>query len=226
MAGNPPRFIDVSALRTVRLGRCDFSSVSHNELESSLELDSHADTSCLGGGALIILDHEQPVTVQGYDPALGQKTYQTVSGVIGFDHPQSGARHFLVIHQAVHIPNLDHHLLCPMQVRMNGHAINECPRFMTAAPDSETHAIIAEDQTCDSIIMPLHLRGVTSYLAVSRVTADEWERGDCPVIHLTSPTLRWDPNDLTFAEQEAATMDVHSHAVERSADKSPASFIN
>ena len=40
---------------------------------TTLELDSHADTSVLGGGALVVYDFNEPFNVQGYDPSLGTK---------------------------------------------------------------------------------------------------------------------------------------------------------
>ncbi len=57
--------------------------------ETTLELDSHADTCVLGCGALIILDYNRPVSIVGYDESLGSKTYQTVSGVVAYDDPQT-----------------------------------------------------------------------------------------------------------------------------------------
>jgi hypothetical protein len=87
--------------------------------ETTLELDSDADTCVLGCDALIILDYQQPVSVLGYDKSLRSKTYQTVSGVVAYDDPQTGRMLHLIINQAIHIPHLDHHLLCPMQCRVN-----------------------------------------------------------------------------------------------------------
>ena len=84
---------------------------------------------CSGGGTLEILDHEQPVNVQGYDAALGVKQYRTISGALAFTHPDILRRYHVVIHQAVHIPDLEHHLLCPMQCRANDVHINDCPRM-------------------------------------------------------------------------------------------------
>ena len=46
--------------------------------ETTLESDSHADTFVLGGGTLEILDHEQPVNVQGY-ALLGGSRRDTAS---------------------------------------------------------------------------------------------------------------------------------------------------
>jgi hypothetical protein len=66
------------------------SMSSNNALEISLELDSHADTTVLGAGALIIQSYDQLVEVVGYDPQQGSQTFEMVSGVLAFDHPQDG----------------------------------------------------------------------------------------------------------------------------------------
>ena len=72
------------------------------------------------GDTLEILDHEQPVNVQGYDAALGVKQYRTISGAIAFIHPYNLKCYHIVVHQAVYIPDLPHHLLCPMQCQAHG----------------------------------------------------------------------------------------------------------
>ena len=59
------------------------SQVAFNYLETTLEADSHAKTTCLGGGVLKIYDYKCPVNVQGYDPSLGAKQYSTISGSLG-----------------------------------------------------------------------------------------------------------------------------------------------
>ena len=115
------------------------SSVTSNLRESSLELDSHADTSCLGGDALVLADHEQPVNVTGYDKALGSKTFRTVTGAVLYDHPDTGVAYILIIAQAVSMPDLEHHLLCPMQCRVNDVVVNDCPRIFAENCNSKTH---------------------------------------------------------------------------------------
>ena len=92
--------------------------VVHNNKETTLELDSHADTSVLGGGALVVADFNDQFNVQGYDPSLGTKTYKTITGAVGYFDNVSGSIYHLVIHQEIYIPVLDHHLLSPMQCRV------------------------------------------------------------------------------------------------------------
>ena len=66
--------------RTIRLNIDDRrriqSATKSNDptYETTLELDSHADTCVLGWHALITLDHNRPVAVMGYDESLGTKT--------------------------------------------------------------------------------------------------------------------------------------------------------
>jgi hypothetical protein len=102
--------------------------------ESTLELDSHADTCVLERDALIILDYNRPVSIVGYDESLGSKTYQTVSGVVAYDDPQTRRTLHLIINQAIHIPHFDHHLLCPIQCPVNDVIVNDCPNFWQLTP--------------------------------------------------------------------------------------------
>ena len=109
---------EICAVRTMCLRPNRLARVaSINSKETTLEVDSHADTTCLGAGALKLFDFNCPVRVQGYDESLGTREYQTVSGAIGYQHPFSGRCYHLIIHQAIHMPELGHHLLCPMQCR-------------------------------------------------------------------------------------------------------------
>jgi hypothetical protein len=81
----------------------------------------------------------------GYDESLGSKTYQTVSGVIAYDDPQTRRMLHLIINQAIHIPHLDHHLLCPMQCRVNEMIVFDLPKFLAADPTDQTHALTLTD---------------------------------------------------------------------------------
>jgi hypothetical protein len=80
--------------------------------------------------ALIFLDLERSIIVGGYDASLGTKTYATVSRALAYDDPMAGKVYHLVINQAIHIPHLDHHLLCPMQCQVNDVIVNDPPKFL------------------------------------------------------------------------------------------------
>ena len=51
---------------------------------SSLEIDSHADSSVLGSEALIIITHDRKVRVNGFTLALGSNTVDVVDAVIAY----------------------------------------------------------------------------------------------------------------------------------------------
>ncbi len=184
----------LETLRTICIDldqQCTVKNVSYKindpNHETTLELDSHADTCVLGRDALIILDYKQPVTVVGYDESLGTKTYATMSGVVTYDDPQTGRTLHLVIHQAIHIPHLDHHLLCPMQCCVNDVIINNLPKFLASDPTDQTHALTIKDPNnpLQPVILPLILRGVTLLLYVRPVTINEFNSLDHPRLHLT-----------------------------------------
>ena len=71
-----------------------------------LDIESYADTCVLGDNALIIQDHGRTVNVLSYNPSLGDRTYQKLSHVIGYDHPIIGKIYHLVIQQSISIPHL------------------------------------------------------------------------------------------------------------------------
>jgi hypothetical protein len=120
ISGSPNLTQTIETLRTIRLNLDQHRIVKdvgyklESNYETTLELDSYANTCVLGHDALIILDYQQPVSFVGYDESLRSKTYQTVSGVVAYDGPQTGRTLHLIINQAIHIPHLDHHLLCPI----------------------------------------------------------------------------------------------------------------
>ena len=58
------------------------STLTSNNKETSLKLDSHANTCCVGKEALVNYDYERPVTVSGYDSQLGSRDFKTVSAVL------------------------------------------------------------------------------------------------------------------------------------------------
>ncbi len=136
--------------------------------ETTLELDSHANTCMLKHGALVTLDYNRPVSIVGYDDSLGSKTYQTVSGVVAYNDPQTGRMLYLIINQAIHIPHLDNHLLCPMQCHVNDVIVNDLPKFLAADPTDQTHALtpINPDNPLQLVTLLLILRGVTLVLNV------------------------------------------------------------
>ena len=90
------------------------------------------------------------------------KGMQVVSAAIAYDDPTTGEVLILCIHQAVQIPTMENNLLCPMQLRLNEVLVDDCPKFLHPNPTDSTHTITVTNGP-DTLIIPLSLRGVTSY---------------------------------------------------------------
>jgi hypothetical protein len=159
----------------------------------------------------------------GYDESLGSKTYQTVSSVVAYDDPQTGRMLHLIINQAIHIPHLDHHLLCPMQCHVNDVIVNNLPKFLAADPTDQTHALTLTNLNIplQPVILPLILRRVTLLLNVRSMTIDEFNSHDHLRLHLTSETLTRDPTTNLYEQQENAMMDYSGNIIRDAAVRGP-----
>ena len=95
-----------------------------------------------------------------------------MSVVVGYECLRSGKTYLLVIHKAIEIPHLDHHVLCPMQCRMAIIRVNETPKLLCQTPDSASHAVVAPNTegSEEDLVFPFTLQGVTSCLPVFKPT--------------------------------------------------------
>ena len=204
----------IAAVRTVRILA---ANSTHSSDETRVEIDNHADTTVLGKRCLKVHDYRRPVKVTGYDPSVGTKTCSTITGVVAYDHPQTGQVYLLVFNQAIYAPHLDHHLLCPMQCRLNDVKISEVPKFLVNDPDEFTHAIAVDDPSGDQdpLIIPLQINGVTSYFPVRTPTTSEWEDDEIPRVDMTYESPKWDPSSSSFAQREDNMMDYKGELVDR-----------
>ena len=202
--------VSIAPIQTVRVG----SLTVDDGIEFRTELDSHADTCVVGQGtALLIQDFDQPVRVHRYDKAIGQaRNCRTVSAMIAYDHLETGEVYYLVIHQAILIPQLTANLLSPMQLRDNDLQVNDKPKFMVPKPTKDHNAIVVPGVEKDDedvlLWIPLSIKGVTSYFPSCKPTRQEWEQSALNMrIELTAKTPEWDPEMTHFQEQEVAMLD-------------------
>ena len=102
--------------------------------------------------------------MQGYDPASGTNTYRTITESVGYCDPLTRNSFHLVIHQAIYIPTLYHHLLCSILCCVAGVDINYCPNFLTTLPQENSHCIIGKYEYVARTVLPLALQVVTCVL--------------------------------------------------------------
>jgi hypothetical protein len=82
--------------------------------------------------------------------------FKTVSSVLAFDHLRDEQIYHLVFHQAIHMSQLDHHLLFPMQCHVNDVTINNVPKFLTSFPTDNTHVQNLDDESNVSIFLCIY----------------------------------------------------------------------
>ena len=66
---------------------------------------------------------------------------------------------------------------------------------------------MANSEYGDHVVLTSHLYGVTSYLPVHSFTETECNQSAIPLVTLTKHNLPWDPNYLSYEDQEKAIHD-------------------
>ena len=164
------------------------------------ELDSHADTCCLGN--CYVLYQTDTADVSGFVESLGKiKEAGVITGVLAYDDPETGQTFLLYFHQALHLPQLkDKCLLNPNQMREAGIEVNDIPlKYLKPGDQNErSHSIIARDTEMGELRIPLDLIGVLSQFRTRKPTKEEIDSID-PSCHIdmTNERPEWQPNDST-----------------------------
>ena len=92
------------------------------------ELDSHADTTALGPGCLILHDTGNKVTVEPFAATLGSAlNIPIVKAAIAYDNPTDFHTYILIFHEVLYVEALASHLLCPFQMRDSGVEVADIP---------------------------------------------------------------------------------------------------
>ena len=184
------------------------SEVGRNTRDT-LEADSHADTMCAGSNSKTIYTTDQVAHVFGYNGKKLDTEIKIGSAATIYEHPDTGQRYCLVMHQALLFgEKMDHSLLSTQQCRAAGLRVEDAPMHFDQHSDSR-HAIFGKvlgDDDGDFVELPFELKGTTSYLVTRKPTDDEVD-GDgasiYPIIHL-SDEAEWNPSSGKFAERERA----------------------
>ena len=115
--------------------------------EHQTELDSHADTCCVGDYTVILSSFGNcTVEVTPILNALGTLPSICIcSAAIAYDDPKTGTATLIIVHQAFHILGLDHNLLCPMQLRHAGIIVNDHPKHCSPEWTGDNHALVVPD---------------------------------------------------------------------------------
>jgi len=185
--------------------RCQANANTRGRLVASIrtseemwtELDSHADMTCAGANCIVLESTQQVVDVTPYNKSRyePETNIPIVKAATAYTD-NTGNTYIFILNQALYLPDLDHSLLNPNQMRMNGVIVDDCPQHLSDPKRPSTHSIFFPEL---SIRIPLELGGVISRIRTRCPTNKELEH--CLWLHLTS-NLEWDPHSSSFTENE------------------------
>ena len=94
---------------------------------------------------------------------------------------------------------MEHNILSPIMMRLNGLLVDECPKFLCPNPAIETNYIFFPTENTQ---LPLALHVTTSYISTRRTKGmSEVNEHINPV--LTSENSDWDPSSPIYDQQES-----------------------
>jgi hypothetical protein len=181
----------------VRSNRQRQDSLRHEKCE----LDSQADTCCVGSTFKVIKYTGQVCNVYPYSPKYKPRTdIPVVKAVTAYDHPYSET-FILCLNQALYFRDeMPNSVLNQNQLRYHGKVVNDCPTFLSPNHESP-HSIYFPDS---DLHLPLFLNGCISYLPTRIPTKCEIDEGTW--LNLTSDEIH-EPYSKLFEEQESIVHD-------------------
>jgi hypothetical protein len=161
----------------------------------------------LGKNSYLVADTGAFVNVDGFVSALGTiRRVRICTLAIAYDCPIDFITYILFYHQALYIPEMEHNLLSPFQMRQYDVTIQDTPlqHLEPADRTPSAHSIIV-----DRLHIPLTLNGIMLGFASTKPTFAEvtdYSGATCTHVQMTSDAP-WDPQSLDFAHIEQALRD-------------------
>jgi hypothetical protein len=157
------------------------SQASTSEHVSTNEMDTHADTCCLGKNFVPLYYTGEVCNVHAYSDELDAiKDVQIGAGATHWTDPSSGFSYILEIHQALMFTeSLEHSLINQNQIRFDGHSLCDDPW--------DRHRSLGLVERDYNIFIPFQTRGTVIQFE-SRVPSIE-ELHTLPRLVLTEDTL-------------------------------------
>ena len=183
------------------------SSVELNK--TTTDLDSHADSPGVGDNAIILFYTNKTVRVSDFTKALEDiNTVPVAVAVVAYTDAVTGVTYLLVISNALYMKRMEGILIPSFMIRLTGHEVDEFPKSMCKQPTTKYHAITISDP---ELIIPLPLKGITSYISTKKSTVEEYNT--CKYIDITPNTSDWNPHDIDYVDQESYMIDYRAKLV-------------
>ena len=175
-------------------------------LESSTELDSHANMVVIGKQAVIFNYSGQYANVRSFtDEVKGITKFPIVDAVIPYDFPQSVQTYLLVVRNYLCVPSMEHNLIPPFILREAGLVLYDIPEIHCNIPSAEDHSLFDEDT---GPRIPFTLDGTFSVFKSRSLKNEEINNvEDFETVFLTPDSNKWDPYDKSYKHNEDSFLD-------------------
>ena len=158
-------------------------------IESSIELDSHANMPVVGDSGYIISDTGDTSDVNAYSPEYESRKIKIVDAALQYESQHDGKISILVLRNALYAPYMKNNLIPPLIMREAGINVNKIPKIHLNNPDVEGHYMFFVET---NFRITLSLKGVFSYFPVSKPTVEVLN--ECEDVYLLTPTT-WNPHN-------------------------------
>ena len=170
-------------------------------VESCMELDSHANMPVVGKHAYIIAETGKKVDVSPFTPDYKPLTVPLVDATVKYDNPYNGKSYILVLRNALHVPLMDNNLIPPFMLREMGVTVNDIPKIHKEVPTVDDHAITFVET---GFRIPLSMWGIFSYFPTSKPTHDDLLNPN--EVYILSPAT-WNPHSNAYSTNEESMLD-------------------
>ena len=167
------------------------------------ELDSHANMVVLGKHSFVFERTGRTCNVKPFHSKLGiAQDVPIVDGAVAYDCPYTHMTYILIARNALHLPSMNYNLIPPFIMRAGGVTVNDTAKIHCDDPTTNDHCIIFPET---ELRIPLQLNGIFSYFHSRLPTSKELY--DCDKVFITPDASDWNPNCLSFEQNERAMLD-------------------
>ena len=165
-------------------------------VESCMELDSHASMPVVGKHAYIIAGTGNKVDASPFTPDYQPLTVPLVDAMVRYDNAYNGKSYILVLWNALYVLPMDNNLIPPFMLR-----VNDVPKIHKEDPTVDDHMITFVEM---GFRIPLSLWGIFSYFPTSKPTYDDLLNPT--EVYILSPTS-WNPHSDAYSTNEESMLD-------------------
>ena len=169
------------------------TSIPAEGAESTVEIDNHADTCCLGSNFIPLSFSGQVCSVSPFsDSYSAMQDVPVCTGATAWTDRDSGVTHILIVHEALWFGTaLPNSLLNP----------NQCRAFGISLCDDPTDPFRSLGMRLDNLFIPFTMSGSTASFTTRAPTKHEIDL--CNHIAITEDL--WDPTQVHFDHVKAGT---------------------